>query len=52
MNLAAWFTVSDAFNSGDTVTAVEYVFRVASEGTVTVEGAYLEVLADMMVRGR
>ncbi|KUG61064.1 hypothetical protein AVL61_07815 [Kocuria rosea subsp. polaris] len=41
------FTVSDAFDSADTVTAVEYVFRVASEGSVTVEGAYLEATDDV-----
>ena len=41
------FTVSDAFNSGDTVTAVEYVFRFASVGTARVEGAYLEAADDV-----
>ena len=41
------FTVSDAFDSADTVTAVEYVFRVASKGTLTVEGAYLEAADDV-----
>jgi peptidoglycan/xylan/chitin deacetylase (PgdA/CDA1 family) len=41
------FTVSDAFNSGNTTTAVEYVFRLASKGTVRVEGAYLEAADDV-----
>ncbi|WP_104164861.1 polysaccharide deacetylase family protein [Arthrobacter sp. SX1312] len=41
------FSVSDAFDSGDTVTAVEYVFRLASEGSVRVEGAYLEAAEDV-----
>jgi peptidoglycan/xylan/chitin deacetylase (PgdA/CDA1 family) len=41
------FTVSDAFDSADTVTAVEYVFRLASKGTITVEGAYLEAADDV-----
>ncbi|MDF2048451.1 polysaccharide deacetylase family protein [Arthrobacter sp. Cr_A7] len=43
----AAFTVSDAFNSGDTITAVEYVFRFASAGTFQVEGAYLEAADDV-----
>lgn len=43
----AAFTVSDAFNSGDTTTAVEYVFRLASTGTVQIEGAYLEAADDV-----
>ncbi len=43
----AAFTVSDAFDSGDTTTAVEYVFRLASTGTVRVEGAYLEAADDV-----
>ncbi|WP_247829021.1 polysaccharide deacetylase family protein [Arthrobacter antioxidans] len=41
------FSVSDAFDSGDTVTAVEYVFRLASEGSIRVEGAYLEAADDV-----
>lgn len=41
------FTVSDAFDSADTVTAVEYVFRLASKATVRVEGAYLEAADDV-----
>lgn len=41
------FTVSDAFDSGDTTTAVEYVFRLASKGTLRVEGAYLEAADDI-----
>ena len=41
------FTVSDAFDSGDTTTAVEYVFRLASKGTIRVEGAYLEAADDV-----
>jgi peptidoglycan/xylan/chitin deacetylase (PgdA/CDA1 family) len=41
------FTVSDAFNSGDTTTAVEYVFKLTSAGTVKVEGAYLEAASDV-----
>lgn len=43
------FTVSDAFDSGATTTAVEYVFRLASKGTVRVEGAYLETADDVRV---
>ena len=43
------FTVSDAFNSGDTTTAVEYVFRLASTGIIRVEGAYLEAADDVRV---
>lgn len=41
------FTVSDAFDSGDTTAAVEYVFRLASKGTLRVEGAYLEAADDV-----
>ena len=41
------FTVSDAFESGDTTTAVEYVFRLASKGTIQVQGAYLEAADDV-----
>lgn len=41
------FTVSDAFNSADTTTAVEYVFRLTSKATVQVEGAYLEAADDV-----
>lgn len=41
------FTVSDAFDSGDTTTAVEYVFRLAATGTIRVEGAYLEAADDV-----
>lgn len=43
------FTVSDAFDSGDTTTAVEYVFRLASKGTMQVEGAYLEAADDVRI---
>jgi len=46
----AAFTVSDAFDSGDTTTAVEYVFRLASTGTLRVEGAYLEAAHDVSLR--
>ncbi|TDT85818.1 polysaccharide deacetylase [Arthrobacter sp. AG258] len=41
------FTVSDAFNAGDAITAVEYVFRFASAGSASVEGAYLETADDV-----
>ncbi|MDR7083096.1 peptidoglycan/xylan/chitin deacetylase (PgdA/CDA1 family) [Arthrobacter ginsengisoli] len=41
------FTVSDAFHSSDTTTAVEYIFRLAAKGTVRVEGAYLEAADDV-----
>jgi peptidoglycan/xylan/chitin deacetylase (PgdA/CDA1 family) len=41
------FTVSDAFDSTESTTAVEYVFRFASMGTVQLEGAYLEVADDV-----
>jgi peptidoglycan/xylan/chitin deacetylase (PgdA/CDA1 family) len=41
------FTVSDAFDSGITTTAVQYVIRLASKGTVRVEGAYLEAADDV-----
>lgn len=43
------FTVSDAFNSGESVTAVEYVFRLYSAGTISVEGTYLEPADDVLV---
>lgn len=43
------FTVSDAFDTSDTTTAVEYVFRLASKGTLRVEGAYLEAATDVRV---
>jgi peptidoglycan/xylan/chitin deacetylase (PgdA/CDA1 family) len=43
------FTVGDAFVSGVTTTAVEYVFRLTSTGTVRVEGAYLEAAEDVKV---
>jgi peptidoglycan/xylan/chitin deacetylase (PgdA/CDA1 family) len=41
------FTVSDAFHSGNTTTAVEYVIRLSSKATVRVEGAYLEAADDV-----
>jgi peptidoglycan/xylan/chitin deacetylase (PgdA/CDA1 family) len=41
------FTVSDAFNSGSTTTAVEYLFRLSSKAMVRVEGAYLEAADDV-----
>jgi peptidoglycan/xylan/chitin deacetylase (PgdA/CDA1 family) len=41
------FTVSDAFDSGNTISAVEYVFRLASKGTLRLEGAYLEAADDV-----
>jgi peptidoglycan/xylan/chitin deacetylase (PgdA/CDA1 family) len=41
------FTVSDAFDSGNNITAVQYVFRLASKGTLRVEGAYLEAADDV-----
>lgn len=44
------FTVSDAFDSGETTTAVEYVFRLATTGVITVEGAYLEAAEDVRLR--
>ncbi len=44
------FTVSDAFTSGNTTTAVEYVFRLASTGTLRVEGAYLEEADDVRLQ--
>lgn len=40
-------TVSDAFESGDTTVAVEYVFRLASAGTLRIEGAFLEAADDV-----
>lgn len=43
------FTVSDAFDTKDKTTAVEYVFRLASKGTLRVEGAYLEAADDVRV---
>ncbi len=43
------FTVSDAFASGNSTTSVEYVFRLASKGTVSVEGSYLEAADDVRV---
>jgi peptidoglycan/xylan/chitin deacetylase (PgdA/CDA1 family) len=43
------FTVSDAFRSSDETTAVEYVFRLAAQGTLQVEGAYLEAADDVRV---
>lgn len=43
------FTVSDAFDTADKTTAVEYVFRLASKGTLRVEGAYLEAATDVRV---
>ena len=44
--------MSDAFDSGETTTAVEYVFRLASTGTVRVEGAYLEAADDVRLPAR
>jgi peptidoglycan/xylan/chitin deacetylase (PgdA/CDA1 family) len=41
------FTVSDAFDSGNTTKAVEYVLRLSSKATVRVEGAYLEAADDV-----
>jgi peptidoglycan/xylan/chitin deacetylase (PgdA/CDA1 family) len=43
------FTVSDAFHSGDTITAVEYVLRLASTGVLRVEDAYLEAAEDVLL---
>lgn len=43
------FTVSDAFAAGSATTAVQYVIRLASTGTVTLEGAYFEAADDVTV---
>ncbi|MBT2249580.1 polysaccharide deacetylase family protein [Arthrobacter sp. BHU FT2] len=43
------FTVSDAFITEDQTTAVEYVFRLAVDGTLEVEGAYLEPASDVQI---
>ncbi|MFC9772341.1 MULTISPECIES: polysaccharide deacetylase family protein [unclassified Pseudarthrobacter] len=43
------YTVSDAFDSGEATTAVEYVFRLASDGALKVEGAYLEPASDVLL---
>jgi peptidoglycan/xylan/chitin deacetylase (PgdA/CDA1 family) len=45
----SWITVSDAFASGSTTTAVQYVFRLASWGSLQVDGAYLEAAEDVSV---
>jgi peptidoglycan/xylan/chitin deacetylase (PgdA/CDA1 family) len=45
------FTVSDAFNSGDSITAVEYVLRLSAKGSLRVEGAYVEAADDVRVAG-
>src|SRR3569833_1179066 len=45
----AWSTVGDAFDSGDTTVAVQYVFRLAAKGTLQVDGAYLEPARDVHV---
>jgi peptidoglycan/xylan/chitin deacetylase (PgdA/CDA1 family) len=42
-------TVSGAFRSGDDVVAVEYVFRLASGGTLDVDGAYLVPAGDVYI---
>jgi peptidoglycan/xylan/chitin deacetylase (PgdA/CDA1 family) len=43
------FTISDAFNSGDTITAVEYVLRLSAKGSLRVEGPYFEAADDVRV---
>lgn len=45
----ATFAVSDAFDSGESTTAVQYVFRLASKGTLRLEGGYLEAADDVRV---
>jgi peptidoglycan/xylan/chitin deacetylase (PgdA/CDA1 family) len=42
-------TVSAAFSSGDTVSAVQYVFRLASVGTLQIDGPYLQPAQDVYV---
>jgi peptidoglycan/xylan/chitin deacetylase (PgdA/CDA1 family) len=44
-----WSTVSDAFASGKTTIAVQYVFRLVAQGTLRVDGAYLEGADDAYV---
>lgn len=37
-----WSTVSDAFTSGETVEAVQYIYRITTTGLLEVNGVYLE----------
>jgi peptidoglycan/xylan/chitin deacetylase (PgdA/CDA1 family) len=48
-NRRAWSAVGAAFNSADNVSAVQYVFRLASSGTLEVDGAYLQPAGDVHV---
>jgi peptidoglycan/xylan/chitin deacetylase (PgdA/CDA1 family) len=48
-NRRSWSAVSAAFNSADNVSAVQYVFRLASSGTLEVDGAYLQPARDVHV---
>lgn len=41
-NSGEWSTVSDAFDSGTTITAVQYVYKITSMGLLEVNGVYLE----------
>lgn len=45
----AWTTVGHAFDSADTVIAVEYVFRLTSTGTLDVDGAYVVPAEDVLI---
>jgi peptidoglycan/xylan/chitin deacetylase (PgdA/CDA1 family) len=44
-----WSTLSAAFNSGESITAVQYVFRLASTGMLEVDGAYIVAAEDVQV---
>jgi peptidoglycan/xylan/chitin deacetylase (PgdA/CDA1 family) len=42
-----WSTASDAFATGDNVTAVQFVYQVASNGNLQLNGLYLEPKKDL-----
>ena len=44
-----WSTVADAFSSGTDTVAVQYVFRLASTGTLELDGAYLQPADDVQL---
>jgi peptidoglycan/xylan/chitin deacetylase (PgdA/CDA1 family) len=37
-----WSTVSSAFNSGNTITAVQFMYKIASDGSLKLDSTYLE----------
>ena len=41
-NRGVWSTVSNAFNSGNNITDVQFIYRLTSNGNLLIDGSYLE----------